>query len=138
MKNTVILVGRLTRDIELRYTNSGKEVADFNLAVDTDKDHVDFLNIQAWGKLAKNLAEYTEKGDMIGVKGMLKHDAYTNKNGEKRSRDYVLVEKATFLSTKKKEYAKTTQDNSNEPYEEMGKEVEQDQMNSYQENDLPF
>lgn len=138
MKNTVILVGRLTRDIELRYTNNGKEVADFNLAVDTDKDHVDFLNIQAWGNLAKNLAEYTQKGDMIGVRGPLKHDAYTNKNGEKRSKDYVLARDITFLATKKKEQTKTNQNNSNDPYEEMGKEVEQDQMNLYPENDLPF
>lgn len=137
MKNTVILVGRLTRDIELRYTNSSKEVVDFNLAVDTDKDHVDFLNIQAWGNLAKNLAEYTQKGDMIGVRGTLKHDVYTNNNGEKRSRDYVLARDITFLVTKKKE-TKTNQNNSNDPYKEMGKEVEQDQMNLYPENDLPF
>lgn len=137
MKNTVILVGRLTRDIELRYTNSGKEVVDFSLAVDQDKDHVDFLNIQAWGNLAKSLAEYTQKGDMIGVRGTLKHDVYTNKNGEKRSRDYVLARDITFLVTKKKE-TKATQDNLADPYEEMGKEVEQDQMNLYPENDLPF
>lgn len=138
MKNTVILVGRLTKDIELRYTNSGKEVADFSLAADTDKDHVDFLNIQAWGNLAKNLAEYTQKGDMIGVKGMLKHDVYTNKDGEKRSKDYVLAREMAFLATKKKEQTKTNQNNSNKPYEEMGKEVEQDQINLYPENDLPF
>lgn len=137
MKNTVILVGRLTRDIELRYTSNNKEVVDFSLAVDTDKDHVDFLNIQAWGNLAKNLAEYTQKGDMIGVKGMLKHDVYTNKDGERRSRDYVLAREMTFLATKKKE-TKANQDNSTDPYEEMGKEVEQDQMNLYPENDLPF
>ena len=137
MKNTVILVGRLTRDIELRYTNSSKEVVDFSLAVDIDKDHVDFLNIQAWGKLAKNLAEYTEKGNMIGVRGTLKHDVYTNNNGEKRSRDYVLARDIAFLATKKKE-TKANQDNSNDPYKEMGKEVEQDQMNLYPENDLPF
>ena len=137
MKNTVILVGRLTRDIELRYTNSSKEVVDFSLAVDQDKDHVDFLNIQAWGNLAKSLAEYTQKGDMIGVRGTLKHDVYTNKNGEKRSRDYVLARDITFLATKKKE-TKANQDNSNDPYEEMGKEVEQDQINLYPENDLPF
>lgn len=136
MKNTVILVGRLTRNIELRYTSNNKEVVDFSLAVDTDKDHVDFLNIQAWGKLAKNLAEYTEKGDMIGVRGTLKHDVYTNQNGEKRSRDYVLAREIAFLATKKKE-TKTNQNNSND-YEEMGKEVEQDQMNLYPENDLPF
>lgn len=137
MKNTVILVGRLTRDIELRYTNSNKEVADFSLAVDQDKNHVDFLNIQAWGNLAKSLAEYTQKGDMIGVRGTLKHDVYTNKNGEKRSRDYVLAREIAFLATKKKE-TKATQDNLADPYEEMVKEVEQDQMNLYPENDLPF
>lgn len=137
MKNTVILVGRLTRDIELRYTNSSKEVVDFSLAVDQDKDHVDFLNIQAWGNLAKSLAEYTQKGDMIGVRGTLKHDVYTNKNGEKRSRDYVLAREIAFLATKKKE-TKANQNNSNDPYKEMGKEVEQDQMNLYPENDLPF
>lgn len=137
MKNTVILVGRLTRNIELRYTSNNKEVVDFNLAVDTDKDHVDFLNIQAWGNLAKNLAEYTQKGEMIGVRGTLKHDVYTNKNGEKRSKDYVLAREIAFLATKKKE-TKANQNNSADPYEEMGKEVEQDQMNLYPENDLPF
>lgn len=138
MKNTVILIGRLTRNVELRYTNSGKEVTDFSLAVDQDKDHVDFLNIQAWGKLAKNLAEYTQKGDMIGTKGILKHDVYTNQNGEKRSRDYVLAEKIAFISTKKKDETKVTQENFADPYEEMGKKVEQDRMDLYPENDLPF
>lgn len=140
MNNTVILVGRLVRDIELRYTSNGKPVCDFSLAVSRDKEKTDFINIQVWNKLAETLNKYTEKGDMIGVRGSIRHDVY-EKDGNKRSKDYILVQNIMFLSTKKSEDKKETNTNNkhdNTPYEEMGREVEQESINLYPENDLPF
>ena len=139
MNNIVILVGRLVKDIELRFTQNGKAVADFTLAVTRDKDNTDFIRIQSWGKSAEALASYTKKGDMIGVRGALRHDTYEDKDGNKRYSDYVLAQNITFLSTRKEE----TKEKSNseiikdvmidkDPFEEFAKETR------VSNSDLPF
>lgn len=80
--NNVTLVGRLTEDVELRYTPGGKAVATFNLAVQRDfknQDNVyevDFPRIVVWGKQAETLANYTGKGSLIGIKGRLQTRSY--------------------------------------------------------------
>lgn len=142
MRNTVILVGRLVRDLELRYTTTNKPVCEFTLAVDRDKENADFIRIQAWNKTAENLHKYCEKGDMIGVKGVLRHETY-EKDGNKKSKDYVLATNVSFLSTRKQknntqeEKTQTYDKQDNAPFEEMGREVEQEAMDLYPE-DLPF
>lgn len=139
MNNTVVLVGRLVKDIELRFTQNGKAVADFTLAVTRDKDNTDFIRIQSWGKSAEALTSYTKKGDMIGVRGALRHDTYEDKDGNKRYSDYVLAQNITFLSTRKEE----TKEKSNseiikdvmtdkDPFEEFAKETQ------VANSDLPF
>ena len=65
--NKVLLIGRLTRDAELRYTPSGKAVASFTVAVQRNKEEADFINCVAWNKVAENLANYTSKGSLVGV-----------------------------------------------------------------------
>ena len=72
--NKCFLIGRLTKDPDLRYTNSGKEVCNFTLAVDGYGERTDFIKITAWGKTAKNVAEYMEKGRMCAVAGELHID----------------------------------------------------------------
>lgn len=104
--NKVILVGRLVKDPELRYTKNGKATTDFTIAVNREYKNengeyeTDFINVTAWGKISEATAEYCKKGDMIGLQGCLRHESYETEEG-KKYKDYVLADKITFLSTKK-------------------------------------
>jgi len=107
MNNTVLL-GRLTTDPELRTTGTGKSVVNINIAVDRfaveeDKQSVDFIPIQVWGKLAENLCKYQSKGSQIALEGTIRIDNYKDKDGNSKSKMYVLANRIEFLSTKKKE-----------------------------------
>lgn len=131
MNNTVILVGRLVKDIELRFTQNNKAVTDFTLAVNRDKDNTDFIRIQSWGKSAEALANYTKKGDMIGIRGALRHETYEDKDGNKRYSDYVLAQNIMFLNTKKEEPKEKSNSEilkdvmeDKAPFEEFGDSIE--------------
>lgn len=101
--NNTVLIGRLTSDPELRYTGTGKAVCNINIAVDRfaveeDKQSVDFIPIQVWGKLAENLCNYQSKGSQIAVEGSLRFDNYKDKDGNSRTKGYVLTNRVKFLS----------------------------------------
>lgn len=105
MFNKVILAGRLTRDPELRQTSNGVAVASFSLAVDKpfnkDKEKAaDFFDCVAWRGTADFVSRYFEKGKPILVEGRLQNNDFTNKDGEKRRRVEVLVEKVSFIGGK--------------------------------------
>jgi len=107
--NRVILVGNLTRDIELRYLQSGTAVADGTVAVnekyksgDKHVENTSFINLTFWGKQAELTAEYTNKGSSVLIEGRLKQDNWETAEGEKRSKLGVVVEKVQFLSSIKK------------------------------------
>ena len=79
--NTVNLIGRLTKDPELKYTSNRKGNTRFTLAVSRNKDETDFINCVAWEKTAENIAEYFKKGSQIAVQGaMYKFDFVGNNN----------------------------------------------------------
>ena len=106
--NKVILVGNLTRDIELRNTPSGTSVADAGIAVNDRRkqgddwvDETSFVDLTLWGRTAENAAEYLSKGSPILVEGRLKQDSWENDQGEKRTKLKVVVDKLQFLSNKK-------------------------------------
>ena len=86
MINNVVLVGRLTRDPDLRTTESGISVATFTLAVDRQfsnsqgEREADFINCVVWRKAAENLANFTSKGSLIGVQGRIQTRSYDNKD----------------------------------------------------------
>ena len=107
--NKVILVGRLTKDIELKSTQSGTNYVQFDLAVGNGKDKAgnerptDFINCVAWEKRAENLSVYVHKGHRVAIEGRLKVDKYQNEKGENRYKTYVLVEGYEFLESKPKE-----------------------------------
>lgn len=102
--NTASLVGRLTRDIELRYTQAGKAVGSFTLAVNRSftnqqgEREADFINCVIWGKGAETLANYTRKGYQLGVVGSIMTRNYENQQGQKvyvteiNVRDFDLLE----------------------------------------------
>ena len=102
--NLAILIGRLTRDPDLRYIPStGKAVTTFTLAVErpfTTKDgqkQADFFNIVVWGRIAENCANYLSKGKLAGVKGQIQNRSYDNQNGEKRYVTEIIASEVQFL-----------------------------------------
>ena len=98
--NQVTLMGRLTRDPEVRTTPSGKNVASFSIAVDRQgsDDQADFIGITAWEKLSDLVAQYLHKGSRVLVQGRLRQDTWEDKDsGQKRSRIDVTAFDVTFL-----------------------------------------
>ncbi len=104
--NKVMLIGRLTRDPELRYTQSGTAVASFSLAVDrrfsnqNGEREADFINCVAFGKTAEFIGKYFSKGSMIGVTGRIQTGNYTNKDGQKVYTTDVVIEECEFVTGK--------------------------------------
>ena len=96
--NTICLLGRLVRDPETRYTQSGKAVANFTLAVNRqfDRDKTDFINCAAWGKTAEVIVQYLRKGNQLGVVGELNIDNIDGKYYTK-----VNVRNITFVGGNK-------------------------------------
>lgn len=97
MINTVVLTGRITKDIELRRTTSGKTCTSFTLAVNRNKQETDFINCVAWDKVAELLERYTHKGSQIGVEGRIQTRNYDDRNGKKVYITEVLVNSISFL-----------------------------------------
>lgn len=103
MLNRVILIGRLTADPELRYTNSGTAVASFTLAVDrfrpnqSGERETDFINIVVWQKQAELCAQYLHKGRLSAVDGRLQIRSYENKEGQRVRVAEVVAEAVRFL-----------------------------------------
>lgn len=106
--NVVTLIGRLTRDVELKYMQgSGAVVSNFTIAVDREfvgkdcKKEVDFIDIQVWGKHAENCANYIGKGSKVAIQGSLRIDIYQNKAGENIKVTRVNATRVQFLDSKK-------------------------------------
>ena len=101
--NKVILVGRLAQDPEVRYTQSGKAVASFNLAVNRygQKDSADFIPIVAWEKLAEVIGNNLKKGAQVLVEGRMQVRSYETQEGQKRRVTEVIVQNVEFLGSKK-------------------------------------
>ena len=99
--NCIQLVGRITRDPELKKSNSGKSYIRFSLAVDRSftRDEVDFINCVGFGKTAELIGEYTRKGHKLGVVGTLQQSSYES-NGEKRTTYTVMINSFDFLESR--------------------------------------
>ena len=106
--NRVVLMGRLTRDPEIRYTQTGKAVASIGLAVDrrvrrdapAGQQTVDFINIVAWEKTAEFCANYFKKGQRMLVEGRLQVRSYDAKDGTKRTVAEVVADNVEFCESK--------------------------------------
>lgn len=106
--NQVIMIGRLTRDPELKYTSSGAAVANITIAVgrkykkaEEMVDEVCFIDIVMWNKLAEAISNNLSKGSRVGVTGRLMQRTWQTKEGEKKSKHEILAESIQFLSEKK-------------------------------------
>lgn len=102
--NKAILLGRLTRDPELRYTQKGTPVASFTLAVNkrfkgkNDESDADFIPIVVWGNVGENTAKYMQKGSQVAVSGRIQVRNYQANDGTKRYVTEVVADEVTFLS----------------------------------------
>lgn len=101
--NRVVLIGRLTRDPELRSTSTGKQVSDFSIAVDkrikpTDgSPTADFFRVTAWGSTAEFVSNYLSKGRLVAVEGRLQSRKYTDKDGNNRESIEVVADNVQGL-----------------------------------------
>lgn len=139
--NRTILVGRLTRDPDLRYTPNGVAVANFTIAVnrpfkskDGEQD-ADFINCVVWRKLAENLENYMKKGSQIGVDGRLQSRSYDDKDGKKVYVTEIVADSVQFLEPKSNNQSGDSQQqpqSNQDPFENEAEPV------SIPGDDLPF
>lgn len=149
--NSVVLTGRLTKDVYLRVTNSGKNVARFTLAVDRNyksDQQADFFTVSVWGKQAENMATYCHKGSLVGIQGHLRSGSY-DKNGQKVYFVDVEADSVQFLDTRSKSHTSQNEnleaqsDFSHQSWQtyQSGSENSQNGFDSFGgagQNDYPF
>lgn len=136
--NQAVLIGRLTRDPELRYiAGTGTPVAQFAIAVEREftgkdgKKEVDFIDIQVWNKIAENCSNYLGKGSQVAIQGSIRIDTYQNQSGENRKNFRVNANRVQFLDKKKEEQA------SNEPnFEPSG--LDPQRWDAISDSEIPF
>ncbi len=117
--NRVVLVGRLTRDPELKFTASGVAVANFNLAVNRNfknangEQEADFISVVVWKKPAENVANYLKKGSLVGVDGRIQTRNYEGQDGKRVYVTEVVAESVQFLDSKGSNNSDNGQSNGN-------------------------
>lgn len=158
--NKVFLVGRLTRDPELRYTVNNVAVCRFSLAVDRPKQdgkeqQADFLNCVAYDKLGENITKYQNKGNQLAIVGRIQTGSYEAQDGTKRYITDIVVKEVQFLTTKAEQQSGQEQQNNGqepekaenskhdlEPYKQMAAKIEMDEDYNpemhVEDADLPF
>jgi single-strand DNA-binding protein len=102
MLNKVILIGRITNDLDVKKSQSGTEYLSFSLAINRrmNRDKTDFIPCTAFGKTAQVMAQYLSKGSMINIEGSMQQSTYNNKDGQKVSKINVIVERMNFIESK--------------------------------------
>jgi len=129
MINNVVLVGRLTRDAELRYTPQNQAVATFNLAVNRNfknqsgEREADFINVVIWRQQAENLANWTKKGSLIGITGRIQTRSYENQQGQRVYVTEVVADSFQILEKRDNSANHSSMDS---------------QMLPFSDDDLPF
>ena len=140
--NLVILTGRLTRDPELKFGQSGKAYSRFSLAVDRpfQKGEADFINCVAFGKTAELIGEYLRKGRKVGVQGRIQMNRF-EMNGEKRTSYDVLVDTIEFLESKNGTGEDTSYNsgNYNDSYQKTAEPAKSAPVgNDFEDDEFPF
>ena len=126
MINRVVLIGRLTRDVELRYTQSGTAVGTFSLAVNRQftnqagEREADFINAVIWRKAAENFANFTGKGALVAIEGRLQTRNYENNQGQRVYVTEVVVDNFSLLESRAESDKRRAQNGSSEPSHQGG------------------
>lgn len=127
--NSVVLIGRLTRDPELKYTPNGTAVCNMSIAVNrtfSKEDEADFFDVTCWKKTAEATAQHMKKGRQIAVQGELRQDRWTTDDGKNRSKVKVNAQQVRFLGGNNKDSVQQDVDDISE------EDLEID------ESDMPF
>jgi single-strand DNA-binding protein len=138
MLNKIILIGRLTRDPEPRYTTSGVAVTRFSLAVDRPYSNsqgereTDFIDIVTWRKLAENCANHLGKGYLVAVEGRLQIGSYEDNQGVKRKSADVVADNVRFLDRGKNGNKPSSSQDSFDNSSGFASEI------SFSDDDVPF
>lgn len=138
MNNLFIFIGRITKDLELRYTKEGKPVLDLNIAINNAKNDTTFITTTVFGKVAEATSQYCQKGDLIGVSGMIKNHNWEDKNGNKHYDYTFLANKISFLQTKQKQDNTQEQQEQTDIYAQFGTTIKAEEVDSIQDDMLPF
>ncbi|MGM1048363.1 MAG: single-stranded DNA-binding protein [Bacillota bacterium] len=140
MLNRVILIGRLTRDPELRYTPAGVAVTEFTLAVDRPfsgadgKREADFIPVVTWRQLAETCANYLRKGRLTAVEGRIQVRSYENAEGKCVYVTEVIADNVRFLESNRDngQSSGSRPNNNQDPFSDAGKPID------IPDKDLPF
>ena len=146
MINRVILIGRLTKDPELKYTSSGAAVGSFNLAVNRQFTNAngdreaDFINCVIWRKSAENFANFTHKGSLVGIDGRLQTRNYENQQGQCVYVTEVVVDNFSLLEKRASDNSNVnqTQSGSNKTNKPADSVANNGQAIDIADDDLPF
>ena len=143
--NKIMLIGRLTKDPELRYTQSGTAVASFTLAVDrrvsnqNGERETDFINCVAWNKSAEFVANYFHKGKQMALEGRLQVRSYDGNDGQRRWVTEVVAEQIEFVGSKSDNAGgNNRQDYQNNNNASAGSNLGLGEEIVFDDNDLPF
>jgi len=141
--NKVTLIGRLTRDSELRYTEGGTPVSKFSVAVnrsvkrgDTWEDEVSFFDVVLWGKMAVSVNQYLLKGKQVGIDGELRQERW-EQNGQNRSRIEIVASKVQLLGGGNADAPQRQQPSKAPPQGERGHEGKTPDHDHFTD-DIPF
>ena len=121
--NKVVLIGRLTRDPELRYTGNNTPVASFSLAVNRNYSNqqgereADFINIVVWRKQAENVKNYLSQGSQVAIDGRIQTRSYDDKDGNKRYVTEVIADNVEFLGSKASNNNSSSDNQGPTPYD---------------------
>ena len=143
--NTVQLIGRLTKDPELKYTQSGVATTSFTLAVNRNftnqqgEREADFIMCTAWRKTAELVCQYLGKGSMVGINGRIQTRNYENQQGQRVYVTEVIVDELTFVESKNKQgnqnnYQQNQHQNNNQNNYQQNQYQNNNQQNQYQNN----
>lgn len=148
--NNVSIIGRLTRDVELRATASGMPAVSMFVAINNGKDKdgndrpADFPKVYVYDKQAENVSKYCHQGSQVGITGRIKTRTWDKDDGTKGYETYILASRVQFLDSKQSESAgipeldyaptpeETKQEEENDPFKDFGDQVE------LSDDDLPF
>lgn len=152
--NRATIIGRITKDIELRYTSNGVAFTSIQVAINNGKDKegndrpADFVSVRVWDKMAENLEKYQGKGSKILVEGPIKNDSYTADDGTVKYVTYVRATRIMFLdnassrfskNTAEMTYTHTSTSNGLSPADfEQPEQKQMDFMETFDPNDIPF
>lgn len=117
MLNRTVLVGRMVKDCDLRYTSNGKAVGNVTIAVNrpfktNGQQEADFINCTIWGKASENLANYMKKGSMIGIDGRIQTRSFDGQDGKRQFVTEVVADSVQFLESKNRDNNSDNRDNS--------------------------